>query len=96
MSTTTTLLSVHGLEVRYGPALALSGVSFDVPEKGALAVLGANGAGKSTLARTLSGLVPPVAGGSRSPGGTSRPRPRAPSAGPAWSTCPRDAASSPA
>ncbi|WP_207945846.1 ABC transporter ATP-binding protein [Actinomadura sp. 7K534] len=62
MSTTTTLLSVHGLEVRYGPALALSGVSFDVPEKGALAVLGANGAGKSTLARTLSGLVPPVAG----------------------------------
>ncbi|TDC71999.1 ABC transporter ATP-binding protein [Actinomadura sp. GC306] len=62
MNATTPLLSVHDLEVRYGPALALSGVSFDVPEHGALAVLGANGAGKSTLARTLSGLVPPAAG----------------------------------
>jgi branched-chain amino acid transport system ATP-binding protein len=62
LNTSTPLLSVHDLEVRYGPALALSEVSFDVPEKGALAVLGANGAGKSTLARALSGLVPPSGG----------------------------------
>jgi branched-chain amino acid transport system ATP-binding protein len=62
LNTSTPLLSVQDLQVHYGPALALSGLSFDVPEKGALAVLGANGAGKSTLARALSGLVPPSAG----------------------------------
>jgi len=62
LNTSTPLLSVHDLEVRYGPALALSAVSLDVPEKEVLAVLGANGAGKSTLARALSGLVPPNGG----------------------------------
>ncbi|MFA1538176.1 ABC transporter ATP-binding protein [Actinomadura monticuli] len=62
MNASTPLLSVRDLQVHYGPALALSGVSLDVPEKSALAVLGANGAGKSTLARALSGLVPPTAG----------------------------------
>jgi branched-chain amino acid transport system ATP-binding protein len=55
-------LAVHDLRVRYGEALALSGVSFALERGRALAVLGANGAGKSTLARALSGLVP-VAGG---------------------------------
>ena len=59
------ILSVAGLEVRYGAALALSGVNLDVTEGGVLAVLGANGAGKSTLARACSGLVPPTAGAIR-------------------------------
>jgi len=57
-----TLLSVQDLHVRYGPALALDGVSFEVDTGQALAVLGPNGAGKSTLARGISGLVPPTAG----------------------------------
>jgi branched-chain amino acid transport system ATP-binding protein len=57
-----TLLSIDGLVVRYGSALALSGISLDVPSGSALAVLGANGAGKSTLARTIAGLVPCAAG----------------------------------
>jgi branched-chain amino acid transport system ATP-binding protein len=52
------LLAVNDLRVRYGEALALSGVSFTLERGRALAVLGANGAGKSTLARALSGLVP--------------------------------------
>jgi branched-chain amino acid transport system ATP-binding protein len=52
------LLSIDGLVVRYGSALALSGVTLDVARGSALAVLGANGAGKSTLARTVAGLVP--------------------------------------
>jgi branched-chain amino acid transport system ATP-binding protein len=56
------MLSVVGLEVRYGAALALSDVSLDLTEGGVLAILGANGAGKSTLARACSGLVPSVAG----------------------------------
>ncbi|MFG3025385.1 ABC transporter ATP-binding protein [Streptomyces sp. NPDC048254] len=56
------LLSVRDLTVRYGTALALRDLAFDMPSNSALAVLGPNGAGKSTLARALSGLVPPVAG----------------------------------
>jgi branched-chain amino acid transport system ATP-binding protein len=51
-------IAVEDLEVRYGDALALSGVTFALGNGKALAVLGANGAGKSSLARALSGLVP--------------------------------------
>jgi ABC-type branched-subunit amino acid transport system ATPase component len=55
-------LEVENLCVRYGDAIALSGVSFSVEPGKALVVLGANGAGKSSLARALSGLVAPSAG----------------------------------
>ena len=56
------LLSIEGLNVRYGSVQALFDVSLDVPEGSVVAVLGANGAGKSTLARTVSGLVPAFGG----------------------------------
>ncbi|MEI7999953.1 MAG: ABC transporter ATP-binding protein [Actinomycetes bacterium] len=56
------LLSVNGLDVAYGSAQALFGVSLDVAPGAVVAVLGANGAGKSTLARAVSGLVAPSAG----------------------------------
>ncbi len=56
------LLSIEGLNVRYGSVQALFDVSLDVPDGSVLAVLGANGAGKSTLARTASGLVPAFGG----------------------------------
>ncbi|MFI7667649.1 ABC transporter ATP-binding protein [Nocardia sp. NPDC049526] len=62
MTTTSSLLAVRDLNVRYGAAQALQGVTFDVHPNSALAVLGPNGSGKSTLARTLSGLVTPVDG----------------------------------
>jgi len=62
MSEPDCMLSVNGLEVRYGAALALSDVSLDLVEGSVLAILGANGAGKSTLARACSGLVPSAAG----------------------------------
>jgi branched-chain amino acid transport system ATP-binding protein len=52
------LLAVEDLSVRYGDAVGLSRVSFELGTGLALAVLGANGAGKSTLARALAGLVP--------------------------------------
>jgi branched-chain amino acid transport system ATP-binding protein len=52
------LLSVEGLTVRYGGTLlAVNSVSFDVPDGGAVSLLGANGAGKSTILRAISGLL---------------------------------------
>src|SRR6516165_12171004 len=62
-------LTVEGLSVRYGAALAVDGVSFAVPAGSVLAILGANGAGKSSVARACAGLVPP-AGGTVSIGNT--------------------------
>lgn len=56
------LLSVNGLVVPYGRAVALREISLEVKQGSMTAVLGANGAGKSTLARAVSGLVPSTAG----------------------------------
>jgi ABC-type branched-subunit amino acid transport system ATPase component len=52
------LLRVTNLEVRYGHARAVSGISFEVQPGTVTALLGSNGAGKSTIARAISGLVP--------------------------------------
>jgi len=57
------LLAVENVEVVYGVSLALRGVSFVVPEHGAVALLGPNGAGKTSTIRAISGLLD-VHGGS--------------------------------
>jgi branched-chain amino acid transport system ATP-binding protein len=62
MSEASAILSVSGLEVRYGAALAISDLNLEVTEGSVLAVLGANGAGKTSLARACSGLVPAAQG----------------------------------
>ena len=51
------LLSLHEIRAGYGPAVVLDDVSFDVPERGGLAVLGRNGVGKSTLLLTIMGYT---------------------------------------
>ena len=60
--TETPLLRVTDLEVAYGEARALFGVSFDVKTGSVTTVLGANGAGKSSLAAAIAGVVKPRAG----------------------------------
>ncbi len=56
------LLELHDIDVAYGPYRALFGVSFQVAERSAVALVGSNGAGKSTVARVVSGLVRPTGG----------------------------------
>jgi branched-chain amino acid transport system ATP-binding protein len=62
---TAAALLVENLEVRYGAALAVRDVSFELPKGSVLAVLGTNGAGKSSVARACSGLVTPTRGSIR-------------------------------
>lgn len=48
-------LSVTDLCVRYGKVTAVDGISFDVPHRSTVALLGANGAGKSSTLAAISG-----------------------------------------
>jgi len=52
------LLEVRDVTIRYGGSvLAVEGVTFDVEEGGAVALLGANGAGKTSILRAIGGLL---------------------------------------
>jgi branched-chain amino acid transport system ATP-binding protein len=51
------LLEIREIEARYGPIVALRGVSLAVDEGEVVALLGANGAGKTTTLRAVSGTV---------------------------------------
>ncbi len=57
----TPVISIQGLEKRYGRIRALDALTVDVPA-GAVGLLGPNGAGKSTLIKLLLGLLEPDAG----------------------------------
>jgi len=56
------LLSVKGISVHYGKAVALNDVSLEVTEGAVVTIIGANGAGKSTILKALSGLAPLTSG----------------------------------
>src|SRR5438477_1121678 len=56
------VMRVRDVVVRYGPHLALDGVSLELRRGEILGLLGPNGAGKSTLIRRLAGLLPSRAG----------------------------------
>jgi branched-chain amino acid transport system ATP-binding protein len=52
----TAALVVEDLDLFYGDAQALSGVSLEVPRGAIVAIVGANGAGKSSLIRSIAGI----------------------------------------
>lgn len=55
-------LTVTSLRQRYGSAIILEDVEFDIDPLSCLALLGRNGAGKTTLLRTVMGVMPTDAG----------------------------------
>lgn len=58
------MLKIDNLRVNYGGIEAVKGVSFEVPDKSIVTLIGANGAGKSTTLRSIVGLVKPSSGSS--------------------------------
>ena len=58
----TSLLQVEGLDLYYGDAQALAGVSLEIAPGEIVAIVGANGAGKSSLIRAIHGIEKPARG----------------------------------
>jgi branched-chain amino acid transport system ATP-binding protein len=56
------MLSVSALDLFYGDAQALAGVSLEIREQEIVAIVGANGAGKTSLIRAIAGIQPSRAG----------------------------------
>ena len=56
------MLSVEGLNLRYGAALALRGVSLQAAPGEVTCLLGRNGVGKTSVLRAVAGSHPPSAG----------------------------------
>ena len=56
------MLQVENLDVFYGDAQALDGISLDIEEGAIVAIVGANGAGKTSLIRTIAGMLKPARG----------------------------------
>ena len=56
------MLKVDNLDVFYGDARALDGVSLEIEEGAIVAIVGANGAGKTSLIRTIAGMHKPARG----------------------------------
>ena len=56
------MLRIENLDVFYGDAQALDGVSLEIEEGAIVAIVGANGAGKTSLIRTIAGMHKPAGG----------------------------------
>ncbi len=69
-----TLLTVEGLEVRYGSVAAVRELSFEVGRGEIVGLIGPNGAGKSTTLHAITGLIPLAAGDVRLAGRSLRGR----------------------
>lgn len=58
----TPAVRIQSVTKRFGPLVAVSDVSLEVPEGTFLGLLGRNGAGKSTLIKMITGLMKPTQG----------------------------------
>ncbi|MEM9563432.1 MAG: metal ABC transporter ATP-binding protein [Actinomycetota bacterium] len=58
----TATVRLDELTVRYGDALALDRITFEIPAGRSVAVIGPNGSGKSTLLKAIAGIVGPDGG----------------------------------
>ena len=56
------MLKIENLDVFYGDAQALDGVSIEIEQGAIVAIVGANGAGKTSLIRTIAGMHKPARG----------------------------------
>src|SRR5438034_835767 len=56
-------LAIRDLAKRFGPKVAVGGVSLDVPRACFFGLVGPNGAGKTTTLRMATGLLRPDYGG---------------------------------
>ena len=56
------ILDIETLDLFYGDAQALDGVSLAIEEGAIVAIVGANGAGKTSLIRTIAGMFRPARG----------------------------------
>src|SRR5580765_8106295 len=56
------MLTVENIDVFYGDAQALDGVSLEIEEGAIVAIVGAKGAGKTSLIRTIAGMLSPARG----------------------------------
>ena len=56
------LLSTQAVSKSFGGLLAVSDVTFSIPERGIVSIIGPNGAGKTTFFNMLTGLYRPTTG----------------------------------
>jgi branched-chain amino acid transport system ATP-binding protein len=56
---TTPVLSVRGLEKRFGAVVAADNISIDIPAGQKVSLIGANGAGKTTFVNMVTGYIKP-------------------------------------
>ena len=56
------MIKVRNLKKKFGPKIAVNGISFTVEKGEVLGFLGPNGAGKSTTMRMITGFIPPTDG----------------------------------
>ena len=56
------MVELRNVKMKFGDSYALKGVTFALPEKGMVALLGKSGSGKSTILNLIAGFLKPTKG----------------------------------